>query len=137
MELWKCTPIVQLISQLTANLQRGRTYNSEIIRSCMSFLSGGQLSTNKLVLHFVYIFIIPAQTGNGTNWFVIWYSKDMKLLLNHLIRSCMSFLSGGQQSTDKAARKLGHMLSHKLYISFPVWAGIKTNFSPNRKWNKT
>ena len=43
-----------------------------MILSCMSFLSGGQLSTDKLVLQFVYIYkvwagikMIPAQTGNG------------------------------------------------------------------------
>ena len=52
-----------------------------MIRSCVSLLSQGQLSTDKLVLQFVHIFIvsfpgwvginfnpfelIPAKTGNG------------------------------------------------------------------------
>ena len=35
----------------------------------------------------------------------------------------MSYAYDGQLSTDKDDRKLGHMLGHKLIISFPVWAG--------------
>ena len=147
MELWKCTQILKLIGQLIADLQRGRTCNSEIIRSCTSFLCGGQLSTDELDLKFVYIFIIsfpvwtgikinsspnrklnwnwlhpkqeielksiPARTGNGTmkmytncriNFSVDSWPlnrKDIQLLSYTLIRSCMTFFSGGQLSTDK------------------------------------
>ena len=62
--------------QLIADLRRGRTWNSKLIRSFMSFLYGGQLSTNKLVLQFVQIFIVSfpvwagikinSSPGNGT-----------------------------------------------------------------------
>ena len=41
----------------------------------------------------------------------------------------------GQLSTDQDEGKLGHILGHMLIIPFPVWAGIKINSSPNRKWN--
>ena len=41
----------------------------------------------------------------------------------------------GQLSTDKDDRKLGHILGHMLRIPFLVWARIKINSSPNRKWN--
>ena len=46
-----------------------------------------------------------------------------------------SYTYEGQLSTDKDARKLGHILGHLLRIPFPVWAGIKINSIPNRKWN--
>ena len=76
MKLCKWAQIVQLVFQLIADLYRGRTYNSLLMRSCMSFLFGGQISIGKYILQFVYIFIIPfpvwaginfhpAQTGNG------------------------------------------------------------------------
>ena len=42
-----------------------------------------------------------------------------------------SYTYEGQLSTYKDERKLGHM----LIVPFPVWAGIKINSSPNRKWN--
>ena len=55
-----------------ADLQRGRTYNSKLIRSCMSFPPRGQLSTDKIVLQSMYIFtvwagikLIPDKTENG------------------------------------------------------------------------
>ena len=85
----------------------------------------------------------PGQTGNGT---MKMYTdcriklsvnslppkgKDMQLLLNHLIRSCMSFLSGGQLSTDKLVLQF----VHNIIVSFPVWAGIKINSSPNMVLN--
>ena len=41
----------------------------------------------------------------------------------------MSYTYEGQLSTDKDDRKLGHM----FIIPFPVWAGIKTKSSPDRK----
>ena len=44
----------------------------------------------------------------------------------------MSYTYEGQLSTDKDDRMLGHM----LIIPHPVWAGIKINSSPKRKWNK-
>ena len=46
-----------------------------------------------------------------------------------------SYTYEGQLSTDKDDRKLGQILGHMLIIPFPVWAGIKINSSPNRKWN--
>ena len=42
-----------------------------------------------------------------------------------------SYTYEGQLSTDKDDKKLQHI----LIIPFPVWAGIKINSSPNRKWN--
>ena len=47
------------------------------------------------------------------------------------MRSFMSFLPGGQSTTDKLVLQFLYI----FIVSFPVWAGIKTNFSPNRKWN--
>ena len=105
-----------------------------LIRSCMSFLSEGQLSTDKIILQFsvnFHIFIsikmelkqelesklIPVQTGNGTMKIytncrinlsvdsLLPHMKDIQLLPYYLMRSCMSFLSGGQLSTDKLNRK--------------------------------
>ena len=58
MELWKNTQVVKLICQLIADLRRGMTCNSKLIRSFMSCLFGGQLPTDKLRLQFVYIFIV-------------------------------------------------------------------------------
>ena len=57
-ELSKCTQIVNLICQLVAELQKGRTCNSYLIRSFMSFFSTGQLITDKVILQFVHIFIV-------------------------------------------------------------------------------
>ena len=74
--------------------------------------------------------LIPAQTGNGTMKMYTnpkpflsvdsWppKSKDMQLLI---LRSCMSFLSGGQLSTDKLVLQFVYI----FIVSFPVWAGIK------------
>ena len=42
-----------------------------------------------------------------------------------------SYFYEGQLPTDKDDKKLRHI----LIIPFPVWAGIKINSSPNRKWN--
>ena len=42
--------------QLIADLRRRRTWNSKLIRSFMSFLFKGQLSTDKLTLQLVYFF---------------------------------------------------------------------------------
>ena len=50
--------IVKLICQLIADLQKGRTWNSKLIRSFMSFLYGGQSPTDKLILKLAYIFIL-------------------------------------------------------------------------------
>ena len=47
----------------------------------------------------------------------------------------ISYTYEDQLSTDKDEGKLGHILGHMLIIPFPVWAGIKINSSPNRKWN--
>ena len=47
----------------------------------------------------------------------------------------MSYTYKGQLSTDKDDRKLENILGHIVIIPFPVWAGIKINSSPNRKWN--
>ena len=60
----------------------------ELIGSCMSFLFGGQPSTDKLILQFVYIFIFP---------FPIWVGFNL--------------------------------------LPMPIWAGINFNSSQNRKWN--
>ena len=46
---------------MIADLQRGRTYNSKLIRSFMSFLSGVQLSTDKVILQFMHFFIVPTK----------------------------------------------------------------------------
>ena len=61
----KCTQIVKFICLLIAEFWGGRTCNSSLIKSCMSFLYGGQLSTETLVLQFVFIFIasFPAWAG--------------------------------------------------------------------------
>ena len=48
----------------------------------------------------------------------------------------MSYTYEGQLSTEKDNRKLGKILGHKLIIPFPVWAVIRINSSPNRKWNQ-
>ena len=47
----------------------------------------------------------------------------------------ISYAYEGQLLSDKDDRKLGHILGQILIISFPVWAGIKINSSPNTKWN--
>ena len=64
---YKCTQIVRLICQFMADLQRGRTYNSKLIRSCMSFLPRGQLSTDKIVLQSMYIFTVSAGIKINSN----------------------------------------------------------------------
>ena len=46
-----------------------------------------------------------------------------------------SYTYEGQLSTDKDDRKLEHILGHVLIIPFPVWAGFKISYSPNRRWN--
>ena len=63
----------------------------------MSFLSGGQLSTDKLVLQFVYIFIIP---------FPVW--AGVKLILaqtGYVIKI-----------NSSPNRKCNYENVHKLYI---------------------
>ena len=60
-----------------------------LIRSCTSFLFGSQLSTDKLVSQFVYIFIVafPVWAGIdfssiscfGWNWFWFQPKQEMKL----------------------------------------------------------
>ena len=47
----------------------------------------------------------------------------------------MSYTYKGQLSTDKDERNLGHILGHILMIPYSVWAGIKINSCPNKKWN--
>ena len=49
---------LKLIGQFIADLQRGGTCNSSLITCCMSFLSGGQLSTDKQILQFVILFLV-------------------------------------------------------------------------------
>ena len=44
----------------------------------------------------------------------------------------MSFLSGGQLSTDKLVLQFVYIFR----VSFPVWAGIKIKSSSTRKWKK-
>ena len=55
----------KLFCQLIADLRRGRTWNSKLIRSFMSFLYGGQSPTDKLVLKFAYIFIVSFPVWAG------------------------------------------------------------------------
>ena len=54
----KNTKAAKLICQLIADLQRGRTCNSKLVRRFRFFIYGGQLSTDKLVLQVVLIFIV-------------------------------------------------------------------------------
>ena len=65
MKPWNCTQIIKWICQLVADLQRGRICNSLLIRTCMSLLSGGQLSTEKLVLQFFYMFTVSFPVWAG------------------------------------------------------------------------
>ena len=44
----------------------------------------------------------------------------------------MSFLYEGQISTNKLVLQFVYI----FIVSYPVWAGIKINSSPKRKWNK-
>ena len=72
--------VEKLICQLIANLRRGRTRNSKLIRSFMSFLYGGRISTDKLIFQLAYLFIIPFPVWAG---FKIKQSKqEMELELN-------------------------------------------------------
>ena len=81
--------VCALICQLIADLQRGRTWNSLIIRSCLSFLSGGQSSTDKLVLQLVYIFIVSHAVRAGykinssptSNWNWNWFQPKQGMEL--------------------------------------------------------
>ena len=57
--------------------------------------------------------------------------KDIQLLIQYLIGSCMSFLLGGQLSTDKSILQLVYI----FIVPFPLWAGISFNSSPHRKLN--
>ena len=63
----------------------------------------------------------------------IWKQEIFLLFywLHHLIRSFMSFLPGGQSSTNKLVLQFVYI----FIVPFPVWAGIKINSSPKRKWN--
>jgi len=44
----------------------------------------------------------------------------------------MSFLYEGQISTNKLVLQFVYI----FIVSYPVWAGIKINSSPKRKWDK-
>ena len=63
----KCTQIVKLVCQLVTDLQGGMTWNSYSIRSCMSFLFRGQLSTDKLILQF-FVNFDSFISCSGWNW---------------------------------------------------------------------
>ena len=76
----------------------------------------------------------PAQTGNrikiNSSPKRKWNHEHVQKLYIWFV-SCMSFLFGGQLSSDK-------LFLHFVFIFivlFPVWARIKINSSPNRKWN--
>ena len=117
-------------------------------------LPGGQSPTDKLVLQFVYIFIVsfPVWAGikiyssQNRKWNYENYTscrislsvdswlpkrKDIQLLIQYLIRSCMSFLFGGQVSTDKLILQLVYI----FIVPFPVWAGFNWNSISGLGWN--
>ena len=117
-----------------------------LFRSCMSFSSGGQLSTDKLVWQFVYNFLVAfpvlagikikssptrkwkkknlAQTENGTIKMYTNCKIDLSVYCWPPKRKDVQLLISPQ---------LVWWFVYNFLVSFPVWAGIKINSSPNRK----
>ena len=112
----------------------GKDIQLLIIESHMSLLFGGQLSTDKKGLQFVYICIVPFPVWAGINSNSISVTckiilsvdswplkrKDMQLLIQYLIRSCMSFLPGGESSTNKLVLQF-------MYIFLSSFSGLGWN----------
>ena len=95
------------------------------------------IMTFSLLVNKLFIKLISAQTGNGTMKMFTscridlsvdsWPQKmkDIQLLSYYLIRSCMSFLSVGQLSTDKLVVQFAYIFT----VSLP---GNEISSSPNR-----
>ena len=115
------------LCQLITDLRRCRTYLYFLTFVCLLvvylLIRNFPLSLNILDIQRERYFISKTENRHLTTNTQMYKIKDS------------SYTYEGQLSTDKDARKLGHILGHMLKIPFPVWAGIEINSSQNWIWN--
>ena len=140
MELLKCTQNLKLACQFIADLQRGGTYNSQLIRSCMSYLFGGQLSTD----NFFFTICVHFQSSVSCldwNWFWYHFRFGLELIIipaktGNITKKMYTNCKIDLVDSWPQMKNMPLLTNQELQVFF-LWrsAVINSNSSPNRKWN--